>query len=109
MSLQGQYAFVDRHNQPDLHGYVDLLDNRRPWTPLPGNLKNWSAGIRQQPSLSPDGTTLAYRSPQGELEVVTFPACTNRVLVAGADAQYPQWSRDGSEIFYLAQDGVSMM
>jgi hypothetical protein len=109
VSSKGRYAFLDRHNQTNLHGYLDLSRNPREWIPLPGDLARWGAGLNQQPSLSPDETTLLFRSAQGEIEAVAFPACTNRVLVASGDCQYPQWRRDGSEIFYLTRDGGTMM
>jgi hypothetical protein len=109
VSAKGRYVFLDRHNQTNLHGYLDLSRNRREWIPLPGNLTTWGAGLRQQPSLSPDETTLLYRSAHGEIEAAAFPACTNRVLVASGDCQYPQWRRDGSEIFYLTRAGATMM
>jgi hypothetical protein len=109
VSAKGRYVFLDRHNQTNLHGYLDLSRNRREWIPFPGNLARWGAGLRQQPSLSTDETTLLYRSARGEIEAVAFPACTNRVLVASGDCQYPQWRRDGLEIFYVTGDGRSMM
>ena len=109
ISPKGRYVFLDRHNQTNLHGYLDLSRNRSEWIPLPGNLAGWGAGLRQQPSLSPDETTLLYRSARGEIEAAAFPACTDRVLVASGDCQYPQWRRDGSEIFYLTRDGATMM
>src|SRR5512135_3302600 len=109
LSPKGRYMFVDRHNQTDLHGYLDLSRNRSEWIPLPGDLVTWGAGLRQQPSLSPDETTLVFCSPRGGIEAVAFPACTNRTLVASGDGRFPQWSRDGSEIFYLARDGATMI
>jgi Tol biopolymer transport system component len=109
ISPKGRYVFLDRHNQTNLHGYLDLQRSRTEWIPLPGDLTTWGAGLRQEPSLSPDESTLVYRSARGDIEAVNFPACTNRVLVASGDGQFPQWSRDGLEIFYLTANGTTMM
>jgi dipeptidyl aminopeptidase/acylaminoacyl peptidase len=58
-------------------------------------------------AVSPDGRRLAYSSDEtGEWEVyvATFPKADERWRVSSAGGHQPQWSPDGSELFYLAPD-----
>ena len=60
---------------------------------------------------SPDGRFLAYQSDQfgdqNEIFVVPFPAVDARLAqVSEAGGRRPRWSRDGSEILYLTDEGV---
>jgi serine/threonine-protein kinase len=62
------------------------------------------------PSISPDGQWLAYRSNesgQDEIYVERFPELGERVQVSTEGGQAPLWSSDGQELFY--RDGDAMM
>ena len=55
------------------------------------------------PALSPDGRCLAYvtdESGRAEVVVVAFPDATGRRQLSTEGGTEPQWSRDGSELFY---------
>ena len=58
-----------------------------------------------QGQFSPDGKWIAYSSNEsGRMEVYAapFPGSGSRWRVSPAGGSYPRWSRDGTEIFYLA-------
>jgi Tol biopolymer transport system component len=58
-------------------------------------------------SLSPDGRRLAYASDasgQWEVYVQTYPEAKGRWRVSAKGGHQPRWSRDGSELFYIAPD-----
>jgi len=112
LSASGRYAFLDRRGQTNLHGFIDLAGHGNKWIDFPPELGKWGAGFNQRPSLSPNDGLLAFESPennQSHVYVVAFPGFTNRVLVSRGGGQNPQWSRDGSELFYLRADGKAMM
>jgi dipeptidyl aminopeptidase/acylaminoacyl peptidase len=58
------------------------------------------------PALSPDGRWLAYASNETgayEIHVRPFPDVeSGRVRVSAGGGRNPRWSRDGSELFFLA-------
>ena len=61
-------------------------------------------------SFSPDGRWLAYRSNatgRGEVYVTDLPSGTARYRVSTTGGEFPCWSRDGRQIFYL--QGETMM
>ena len=58
-------------------------------------------------TLSPDGRRLAYASDasgQWEVYVQTYPEAKGRWRVSAKGGHQPRWSRDGSELFYIAPD-----
>jgi Tol biopolymer transport system component len=60
-------------------------------------------------SFSPDGKWLAYGSNESgavEVYVRSFPGPGGRWQVSSGGGAHPFWSPDGSEIFYLDDDGV---
>jgi serine/threonine protein kinase/Tol biopolymer transport system component len=62
--------------------------------------------------LSPDGTLLAYGAEQSdrpEVYLIAVPALTNKILASRGGGRQPEWSPTGSELFYLSQDGRSLM
>jgi serine/threonine protein kinase/Tol biopolymer transport system component len=62
-----------------------------------------------QPQFSPDGRWVAFmsaKSDRREVYVTSFPDRTSEVRVSTAGGSLPRWSRDGKEIFYVAQDGT---
>jgi Tol biopolymer transport system component len=59
---------------------------------------------------SPDGRSVAYQSlvpGSFEVSIRPFPEGEPRVLVGVG--QSPQWSRDGRELFYLSEEGNTLM
>ena len=57
-----------------------------------------------EPRFSPDGRFVVYRSDQSgrnEIYVRTFPDGENARRVSINGGQWPRWSRDGKELFYL--------
>ena len=62
------------------------------------------------PEISPDGKWLAYHSDEsGEFQVYVRPfpnVESGRVQVSTAGGSRAAWSRTGSELFYLDQDGL---
>jgi len=61
--------------------------------------------------VSPDGRWVAYNADESgrwEVYVATFPAFTARRQVSASGGVQPQWSTDGTELFYLSGDGWLM-
>jgi Tol biopolymer transport system component len=57
---------------------------------------------------SPDGRWIAYQSNDSgrfEIYVQPFGRAGERTRISSAGGVQPQWSHDGSELFYLAPDG----
>ncbi len=60
--------------------------------------------------LSPDGRYIAYvsgESGQAEIYVQPFPSGGRKVTVSTNGGVQPRWSRDGSELFYVRDEGVT--
>ena len=57
--------------------------------------------------LSPDGKWLVYaahESSRNEIFVQSFPTFGGKWQISTAGGDYPVWSRDGKELFYIAPD-----
>jgi Tol biopolymer transport system component len=68
--------------------------------------------IETTPTFSPDGKWLAYASLESglfQVYVRSFPSGSGRWQVSGAGGSTPMWSRNGRELFFLAQDGRIMV
>jgi len=64
-----------------------------------------------QAQFSPDGRWLAYASNETsryEIYVRPFPASGGKWQVSSEGGIYPQWRRDGRELFYVAPDNKLM-
>ncbi len=58
-------------------------------------------------SPEPDAHWVAYQSDESgryEIYVDAFPEAHNRVRISTGGGQFPEWSRDGRELFYLSPD-----
>jgi serine/threonine-protein kinase len=64
-----------------------------------------------EPTLSPDGSLLAYTSgPGGQSEVIlqTFPTLTRQWRVSSAGGSTPVWSRRGDVLYYRSASGPTV-
>jgi serine/threonine-protein kinase len=63
------------------------------------------------PAFSPDGRFIAYQSNESgvfEIYVRPFPQVeARRELISRSGGEAPTWSRDGTEIFYLSESGLT--
>jgi eukaryotic-like serine/threonine-protein kinase len=62
--------------------------------------------------LSPDGHWLAYtsdESSQTEIYVTPFPTPSGKWRVSTAGGNWPRWSHDGRELFFLSADSGKLM
>jgi serine/threonine protein kinase/Tol biopolymer transport system component len=60
---------------------------------------------------SPDGRWIAYQSTESgryEIYVVPFPAGSGKWQISIGGGIWPQWRRDGKELFYVTLDGHMM-
>jgi dipeptidyl aminopeptidase/acylaminoacyl peptidase len=73
-----------------------------------------SAADEQNPQLSPDGKWLAYTNDETgtyEIYVQSFTdgkLGSDRKRISTAGGKFPVWRRDGTELFFVAQDGQLM-
>jgi len=58
-----------------------------------------------QPSFSPDGGFVTYRSA-GEIFVARFPEAEPRWQISDGGGSSPQWSADGKQLYYFNGDDV---
>jgi Tol biopolymer transport system component len=93
---------VDASGGSDLH--IVKGDKREKLFSLP-----W---YEDQPAVSPDGkwvAFLAYRSGHSHPDIFVTPMAGGRVTqISSQGAEPPEWSRDGSEIFYVTPERVMM-
>jgi serine/threonine-protein kinase len=74
------------------------MEGARPWKPL---LQTEASEV--SPTLSPDGTWIAYsstRTGRPEVYVERFPELGDRKQISTEGGTEPLWSRDGRELFY---------
>jgi len=60
---------------------------------------------------SPDGRWIAYQSNETgrfEIYVRPFPGPGGAIPISTGGGTYTRWSRDGSELYYLAPDATLM-
>jgi eukaryotic-like serine/threonine-protein kinase len=96
-------AHVDNFNQWDL--WVLPPEGRKPPRPLVQSPFNEVGGL-----ISPDGRWLAYASDESgrfEVYVAPYPGPGPRVQVTTAGGQAPRWRRDGKELFFGTNLGIS--
>jgi serine/threonine-protein kinase len=93
--------------------HPDDLDHPRPGTPEPF-LRELNGQV--DPAISPDGHWMAYASvsvQSGRPQVVVrpFPSRPSslRSPISNGPGQYPIWSRNGRELFYLNSDNNRIM
>jgi Tol biopolymer transport system component/tRNA A-37 threonylcarbamoyl transferase component Bud32 len=72
---------------------------------LTSEFREWNA------KLSPDGKWLAYVSDESrafQVYIKSFPDGAVRTQVSSEGGNQPQWSRDGTELFFLSADSTLM-
>jgi serine/threonine-protein kinase len=76
--------------------------------PVPGG----SSSYEEQPSFSPDGRWLAYRSDESgdfEIYVRPYPGPGGKWQISTAGGAVPKWSNNGSELLYRTEDNQIMV
>ncbi len=85
---------------------VPMFGDRRPFTYLAAD-----SNIGEHVKLSRDGTFVAYASSESkriEVYVETFPEHTGKWQVSTGGGDWPVWSRDGRELYFISADGKMM-
>jgi Tol biopolymer transport system component len=105
VSPDGRYILYSDANADSSKIWMkDLESNQGPKL-----LFNTTAKVAS-PTFSPDGKFVAYRSDEVDrklkLFVRPFPITDVKVQVSIDDGVYPQWSIDGTEIFYRDDDKI---
>jgi eukaryotic-like serine/threonine-protein kinase len=96
-------AHVDNFNHWDIGALSP--EGRQPPRPLLQSPFNKGGG-----QISPDGRWLAYASDESgsfEVYVVPYPGPGPKVQVTTAGGQAPLWRRDGKELFFQTNQGIS--
>jgi len=110
-SSKGDLILYNTGNVSIVGNQVDL------WAlPLSGDRKPFpvvnSAFNEVRGRLSPDERWIAYTSDesgQTEIYVSPFPGLAGKWRVSTAGGNWPRWSRDGREIFFISTDNTQLM
>ncbi len=97
----GRFLLYDLESTDDVDLWVFDLETgeARPWLDQPYPERNGR--------FSPDGRWVAYGSEESgasEIHVRSFPGGDERFVISGGGGRTPNWSRDGSELFYYSAD-----
>jgi serine/threonine protein kinase/Tol biopolymer transport system component len=100
------YAYFGR-GQSDV-SVLPLTGERKPQPLLNSQF------IESNAKLSPNGRWVAYVSNDAvgggpEVYVQPYPEPTSKWQISTQGGEYPRWSQDGSELFYLTADGTLMV
>ena len=107
-SRDGRFiVYVNVHPETDRDiWYLERSDTGDGWEP---HSFLSTTAVEAQPRLSPNGRYVAYvsdESGQNEVYVQPFPDGGRRTTVSTAGGNAPDWSRDGSELFYVDPDNT---
>jgi Tol biopolymer transport system component/predicted Ser/Thr protein kinase len=99
-------AFTEHFPETNVDLYTLPLDLTDPEHPKPGKPEKFWASPKADavPMFSPDGHWIAYLSNEpGQFEIFVrpFPGPGGVWQVSVGGGQYPFWSRDGKQLFYL--------
>jgi Tol biopolymer transport system component len=100
-SLDGQSVFFERDSETGWDIYRLTLETKK-IEPLLGGPDR-----KYQPQPSPDGKWLAFMSSATgptQIYLQNLVDGSGRVRVSSNEGQYPRWSRDGRELFYVSED-----
>jgi Tol biopolymer transport system component len=95
------------HQSPDGPIAFMRLDHGRPelFVHMPQDGRTISMGPGAEPQFSPCGRWIAFTEPGGAGIVVRpFPGPGPRIQISNGLAAQPRWSRDGTQLFYIAPD-----
>jgi Tol biopolymer transport system component len=91
----------------DINGQFDLISQR-----VGGStLQNLTGGINEndmEPTFSPDGSRIAFRSERNGGGIYVMGATGENVRLVVAEGYNPTWSPDGQEIAYGTQSGSNL-
>ena len=112
LSTDGRYVAYEQSELADDGSYrpPDLWALAVEGGSAPIRITNTAADERR-PRFSPDGRWIAYDSNESgrrEVYVQSFPQGGHRQAVSVGGGRTPRWMRDGSALFYLADDGGVM-
>ena len=107
-SRDGRFiVYVNVHPETDRDiWYLERSDTGDGWEP---HSFLSTTAVEAQPRLSPNGRYVACvsdESGQNEVYVQPFPDGGRRTTVSTAGGNAPDWSRDGSELFYVDPDNT---
>jgi Tol biopolymer transport system component len=72
---------------------------------LPNSAESFMVGPGIESQFSPDGKWLAYTEPGGAgIAVRPFPSLRPQIKISAGPAAQSRWSRDGTQLFYIAPD-----
>ncbi|HKW89854.1 MAG TPA: protein kinase [Candidatus Acidoferrales bacterium] len=103
-------AYLDWHTSGTVLWMLPLGGDRKPY-PLNLLQQSQSFSFRTVARFSPDGRWIAYTSnDSGRFEVYVgpFPGPGGKWLVSTDGGWFPQWRRDGKELFYVSLDNEIM-
>jgi eukaryotic-like serine/threonine-protein kinase len=108
-SRDGRYILFTSLNPKGLTNadiwVLPLFGNREPFPYLQTKFGEWN------PIFSPDGHWVAYQSDESgnsEVYLSPFPAGGRKWQVSQGGGEQPEWTRDGSALYYLAPGGKLM-
>jgi DNA-binding winged helix-turn-helix (wHTH) protein len=72
---------------------------------FPKSAESIMVGPGVEPQFSPDGKWLSFTEPGGSgIAVRPFPALRPQIKISAGSAAQSRWSRDGTQLFYIAPD-----
>lgn len=98
-SPDGRYVVYDITTAPAGLWILPLFGDRKPFPFIQGGFD------ARQARFSPDGRYIAYASDESgdyEIYVQTFPEQGGKWQVSTGDGRYPEWRRDGKEIYFVS-------
>jgi serine/threonine protein kinase/Tol biopolymer transport system component len=105
ISPDGKYILYEGMPTPDKIFIKDLTTDQKP------QLLFKSDARLASPCISPDGKLVAYRSDEIDgkfkLFIRPFPINDTKIQVSLRSVFYPQWSADGSELYYREGDKIT--
>jgi Tol biopolymer transport system component len=107
-SADGRFVVYQRTNLNEAWDLMALPMTGEDRTPIAIATTSF---VERMAQLSPDSRWVAYETNEsGRPEIVAqaFPKPTERWQVSTAGGVAPRWSRDGSELYFVAPDGAMM-
>ena len=100
------YIVVDPQTQKSKLWILPLTGDRKPFPYIEGQMDAFTA------KFSPDVKWVAYSSDESgrtEVYVQTFPATDAKWQVSTTGGSTPQWSKDGTELYYISPNKKMMV